>query len=362
MFTSLASVERLHGLLSLGLLFSTLVATPAIAVSWRLQDLNGSYDDLHSCGIRLTGSDVITISATGGGGGPVVGYVGVGHGSLGNQLNTGESLEIAFDTPAIGAWYEVSLALDTDLDGQFGLVLVEAFDAGNASLGMRLVSGDGVKYLADEYGSAPISRVVLTGLADRISLGEIGYQETGPLELDLLNAGQLNLAVSGPPVLCDAQFTASDEIRLNDPEQGSAAGVGVYRGAYDDLLDSAEQMQIEFPYPVDELVLDSLLFDEDGDARYGEAVLFAYDEFGASLGSTPLQRFSLLGGPLTQSLDVTATLGVGGISRIEIYSLGDARRLDGVRYAPEPTIGLAAPILMLGMIGRARRGGRTATA
>ncbi|MCR9096654.1 MAG: hypothetical protein NXI30_20720 [bacterium] len=55
-------------------------------------------------------------------------------------------------------------------------------------------------------------------------------------------------------------------------------------------------MQIEFPYPVDERVLDSLLFDEDGDARSGEAVLFAYDEFGASVGSPPLQRFSLLGG------------------------------------------------------------------
>lgn len=329
------------------LLLSTWTTSPASGVEIALHERSVVTDDLHTCGVEITASDTMIW----------VDGLGVDGGVSGGTIDTAEWVEFDLDAPQPGFYFDVDVADDNDGDGVAGRAIVEAFDAGGASLGIHMIQGTGRKDVASMVGGATVSRVVATALADGLRIDRVGYDETGPVEMDLLNGGYLDTFVTSPTV-CGVRVVGSSQVYYSDSAFGGTPGMGV-SGV---TLDGSEWMRLEFPYPVDELVLESLLYGVDGDFLYGEAVLFAYDEAGGGLGSMSLSRHSLFGGPLSQTVDVADALGVGGIAEIEIFSLGDARRLDRVVYAPEPEVGAGVAVLAAAAFAarRARvRGGRS---
>lgn len=317
------------------------MATQASAVEIALLERAAQTDDLHTCGVYVSGSAALEVDNG----------LGIDGGMSDSTVDGTEWLEFDLDEPQSGVYFDVIHAEDFDGDGTAGRAIVEAFDPGGSSLGFQLIQGTGIKELATAFGSSPVSRVVVTAVADGIRLASFGYDEVGSVEVDLRNGGYSNAAISEPTV-CGVRVAGSYIVYYADMELGANSGMGVVGGFGATTLDGSEWMRLEFPYPVDELVLESLLYGLDGDFFYGEAVLFAYDETGSSLGSTSLTRHSLFGGPIAQTIDVVDRLGVGGIAEVEIYSLGDARRLDRVVYAPEPSMGGGAAILTLAAIAR----------
>ena len=321
------------------------MVSPAAAVEVRLDERTGPAFDLHTCGVAISGSSQLFASDG----------MGVLGGLSDSYVDGTESFEFEFDEPQSSAWFDLNDAADLNNDGVPGRAILEAYDAGGASMGARLTQGDGLKELSDFYGAVPLSRVVVTVLGDAIRFASVGYVEIGAVELDFRHSGHVDSQTTSTPTVCGVRFVGNNHIVYDDVSAGDG-GLGVAGGVGWQRLDGSEWMRMEFPYPVDELVLESLLYGYDADFYYGEAMLFAYDEFGNGIGSMNLRRHSLFGGPLAQTVDVAAAIG-GGSSEIEIFSMGDGRRLDKVIYAPEPAGGAALATLALAAIarGRARR-------
>ncbi|GEM_PF-6175935 len=319
------------------------ITSQAAAVDFSLAQIDGLRADLHLCGAVVTGS--ADVGAQDG--------VGINGGWSSATVDGSEWIDFDFDEPQRGVRFDVGVAYDLDGDGISGRTLVEAFDASGASLGFQFIQGHSVHDLGALYGPTPMSRVRLTAIGDGIRLENFGYDALGTIDVDLRGGGDADPIYTSPTV-CGVHMVGSSQVYYEDSNGGAAGGLGVVGGASHLMLDGSEWVRLEFPFPVDELVLDSQLHTLDGDFWYGEAVLFAYDASGSSLGSMSIGRHSLFGGPLYQSLDVADSLGVSGIAEIEIYSLGDARRLDRVRYAPEPTVGAVAALLALAALARRR--------
>ncbi|MCR9097851.1 MAG: hypothetical protein NXI30_26835 [bacterium] len=328
---------------SLILFLSLTFASPVLAVEITFDEIAGQTIDLHVCGVVVSGSDDVLTDAG----------LGIAGGFGTSMVDGTEWIEFEFDAPQLGVQIDVIDALDIDGDGISGRMLVEAFDATGASMGFQLIQEAGTKDLAAIYGGASMSRFVMTALGDASRITRLGYDETGAVEIDLVGGGYVDLAYPAPTI-CGVRFVGSSQIYFVDGQSGGNAGMGVVGGEDALMLDGSEWMRLEFPYPVDELVLESLLFGLDADFFYGEAVLFAYDDLGQSLGSMSLQRHSLFGGPVAQTVDVVTALGAGGIKEIEILSLGDGRRLDRVIYAPEPSMGTGAALISLAAFARRR--------
>ncbi|MFK7898503.1 MAG: hypothetical protein AB8G23_21905 [Myxococcota bacterium] len=315
----------------------------ASAARWNFTENDAIGADFKNCGIEMMGSDLIRNSDGGGGG---LGIIG---GILDAAVDSGEDIEFVFDAPAFGIQYAVMLHLP-------GSTFIEAFDANDNSLGIQIETNEpGVHDVSALYPGLAISRIKLTISVGEIILSWIEYAETGEVAIDFSRAGDSR---TDRPVLdyCGVQFLNPSGV--NTFSNGSIGGIGVRGGFNDYLTDPGETLSLEFPYPVDELRIDSLLLDLDGDLQFGEGFLIAYDTFNQQIGIASFEALASAPGSVEQSLDVSSLFPGEQISFLDLVSTSDARRLDRVVYAPEPTGAAGIGAMALTLLARRRTGRR----
>lgn len=301
----------------------------AMAGRLNFNQFDDAQDDFAGCGMTIVGSDELNTFTLGG--------LTVTGGDSDLYFDGGETLEVTFDVPAVGVRYALTNGIDLDGDGVIASTILEAFDAGGSSLGLRFVSGIQSFDVSGLYGNVAMSRLVLMPIGDGMIIRSIEHDPVGPIEVDFSRLGTSN-DLTNWLNFCIVDFGTIGNgmvrtFRTND----TVGGMGVAGGLSDYLVDGTEQLFFDLPYPVESLVIESLLLDLDADQNFGEAFLFAYGEDSNSLGGVSLGTQSSAGGPIEETLDVSALFPGEAILGINIRSNGDARRLDRVIYSPEPT-------------------------
>ena len=271
---------------------------------------------------------------------------GLGVGASGTTIENGEEVVVTLPAASLGVTYSVSASTNSDGDGLFGESYVEAFDASDATLGVRAMSGIGPKNLTNLFGGVPIKKYQITGGDDTIRVRQLGYDLPAGVVVDSYFA-----------LLSAETFSASSFTQCGVTFRGSprdaylySYGISVAGGNAEVYVDGDEDLEIEFDEPVTGAgyTLDDATNVNGG--TLGGHFVEAFDRNGASLG---LRSASGLD-PIDLS-DPLLFFGDEPISRFVLIGVADQFRLDRVSFVPEPEGAAVTAALALASLGAARR-------
>lgn len=313
----------------------------------------------YNCGVGVRGSDDLNVNAAFGGPGIAV------EGGNDGSFDAGETLDFNFLddvadqlVTATEVSYVASVAPGTsDGDVVPAELSIEAFGAGNVSLGTQPFSGTGEQSVSAAFGDEPIERLLVTASPDSVRIERIAYTVapgTG-IRVNWVYGGAYQAEQLD---LCGVTLVGSNTLSVEGHFAGGVGVVGGFGGGQPDTtIDTGETLEVAFAEPRSDVAFHMSSYFYVTIEGGVEFDIEAFDAQDLSVGSVNLK---------TDVSDVPVSDSFGGatLSRFVIESSpggDDGLQVGFVSFlVPEPGVavgGLAALGTVAGIarVARARR-------